>query len=111
MHKGSDPIIKGKYKVTTDTRVIPIVEHKHDVIQWAFNKLISIDTGDPDTPKEKIFRPIGYLWKMSAVSEINNIISIKNLIPIKITTVKSKGRKIITILWAFKSKTETCETQ
>ena len=31
-----EPIIKDKYKVTGDTRVIPIiVEHEEDEIQWA----------------------------------------------------------------------------
>ena len=39
------PITAEKYKVTGDTRVIPIAEHKEDETQWAFNVSFSMDTG------------------------------------------------------------------
>ena len=37
MAKETEPIIEVKYKVTGDTRVIPIIKHKEDEIQWSFN--------------------------------------------------------------------------
>ena len=40
-----DPVIEGNYKLTRDTWVIPIVEHKDDEIQWACSKSISTDAG------------------------------------------------------------------
>ena len=45
LQKMHEPVIEGKYKVTGDTRVIPIVEHKDDEIQWAFSTSISTDAG------------------------------------------------------------------
>ena len=58
--------------MTGDTRVIPIVKYKEDDIQWVCNASISTETGEPQTLNEKMSIPIGHLWKMSAVSEINN---------------------------------------
>ena len=40
-----DPVIEVNYKVTGDTRVIPIVEHADDEIQWAFSTSIYMDAG------------------------------------------------------------------
>ena len=34
MHKMQDPFIKANYKITGETRVIQILEHKYDEIQW-----------------------------------------------------------------------------
>ena len=45
MQKMHEPFIEGKYKVTGYTRVIPIVEHKDDEIQWACSTSISTDAG------------------------------------------------------------------
>ena len=57
------PVIEVNYKVTRDTRVIPIVEHKDDKIQWACSTSISMDAGEPETLKEAMTRPNGHLWK------------------------------------------------
>ena len=43
---------------------------------------------------------------MSAISEVNNILSRKAWIPTKISVVKSKGRKPVPVKWVFKSKEE-----
>ena len=43
--KMHDPVIEVNYKVTGDTRVIPIVEHADDEIQWAFSTSIYMDAG------------------------------------------------------------------
>ena len=40
-----DPVIEGSYKVTVDMRVIPIVKHEDDEIQWACSTSISTDDG------------------------------------------------------------------
>ena len=72
MPKMTEPIIEGRYKVTRGTRVIPIVvEHEEDEIQWVCNTSISNYSGEPDTLKESMTRPNGYLWKISAISEVN----------------------------------------
>ena len=49
LHK---PVIKGNYKVTGDTRVILIVEHEDDRIQWKCITSIYTDSGEPETLKE-----------------------------------------------------------
>ena len=51
-------------------------------------------------------RPNGNLWKMSAISEVNNFLSRKAWIPTKRIVVKSKGRKPVPVKWVFKSKEE-----
>ena len=67
-----EPLIKGKYEVTGETRVILIVmEHEEDEIKWACNTSISTDAGEPETPKEAMTRPNGNLWRMSAIYEVN----------------------------------------
>ena len=45
MPRMHDPVIKFKYKVTRGIRVIPIVEHEEDKIQWACSTSISMDSG------------------------------------------------------------------
>ena len=55
-----ESVVEGNYKVTGDTRVIPIVEHEDDEIQWAFSTSISTDSGEPETLKESITRPNGH---------------------------------------------------
>ena len=45
MPRMHDTFIKGEYKVTIDTRVIPIVEHEEDKIQWVLSTSISEDAG------------------------------------------------------------------
>ena len=58
MHK---PGIEGNYKVTGDTKVIPIAEHKYYEIRWACITSISTDAGEHETLKEAITRPNGDL--------------------------------------------------
>ena len=58
-----EPVIEGNYIVTGDTRVIPIMEHKDDEIQWACSTSIHTDAGEPETLKEAMTRPNGHLWK------------------------------------------------
>ena len=67
MHK---PVIEGNYKVTGDTRVIPMVKHEDDEIQWPCTTYISTDAREPDTFKEATTRPNGHLLKMPAISEV-----------------------------------------
>ena len=62
MLKINEPIIRGKYKVTRDTRVIIIaVENEENEIYWACNTPISTDAGEIDTLKEVIPIPKGQL--------------------------------------------------
>ena len=63
--------------MTGDIRVIPIVEHDEYNIQWMYDESISTDSGVSNTLKEEKSRPIRHLWKMSAISEINNFMSKK----------------------------------
>ena len=44
------------------------------------------------------------MWKVSAVSEIKENMSIKSCIPIKISKVKDKGMKPVPLKWVFNSK-------
>ena len=60
--------------MTGDTRVIPIMEHKDDEIQWECRTYISTDDRMPDTLKESMTSPNGHLWKMSAILEVKNSI-------------------------------------
>ena len=103
MQKVQDPVIKGNYKVTGDTRVIPIVEHKDDKIQWACSTSSSMDAGETETLKEAMTRLNGNLWKMSAISEVKNFLSRKAWIPTKRIVVKSKGIIPVPVKWEFKS--------
>ena len=52
-------------------------------------------------------RKILNLWKMSAVSEINNFLSRKAWIPIKRSKVKAKRSKPVPMKWVFDSKEDT----
>ena len=61
MQKMHDTVIEGNYKVTGDMRVIPIVDHKDDEIQWACSMSISTDAGEPEILKEAMARPNGNL--------------------------------------------------
>ena len=61
MQKMHDTVIEGNYKVTGDMRVIPIVDHKDDEIQWACSMSISTDAGEPEILKEAMTRPNGNL--------------------------------------------------
>ena len=51
-------------------------------------------------------RPNRHLWKISAISEVNNFLSRKEYILRKRSVVKDKGRKPVTVNWEFKSKEE-----
>ena len=75
MHNMHDPVIEGNFKLTGDTRVIPIVEHKDENIQLTCSTYISKGAGKPKTLKEAIMKPNGHLWKMSTISEVKNILS------------------------------------
>ena len=56
-----NPYTKGKYKVTGNTRVIPIaVEHEEDDIHWECNTSIYTGAGEPETLKESMTRPNGH---------------------------------------------------
>ena len=68
---------------------------------------IYTDAGEPKTLKEVMTRPNGHLWKVSAISEVNNFILIKAWILTKINAVKEKGRTPAPVKWAFKSKEYT----
>ena len=48
----------------------------------------------------------GHLWKISAISEVNNFMTIKAWVPIKRSKVKAKGKKPVPVKWLFKSKEE-----
>ena len=88
-----EPVIEGKYKVTGDTRAIPIVvEYEEDEIQWGGSTSTSMDAVEPDTLKEPMTKPSGNLWQMSEISEVKTFLSRKAWILIKIRTVKSKCR-------------------
>ena len=65
-----EPVFEGNYKVTGDTRVIPIMEHEYDKIKWALSTSIYTNNGEPKTLKEAMTRPNGHLWKISAISEV-----------------------------------------
>ena len=70
-------VIEVNYKITEDTRVIPIVEHKDEEMQWVCSTSIYLDFGEPETLKEAIRRPNGHVRKISAISEVNNFLSRK----------------------------------
>ena len=59
MQNMHDPVIKRNYKVTGDTRVIPIVDHKDNGIWWECSTSISTDAGEPETLKESMKRSNG----------------------------------------------------
>ena len=71
MQRIQETVIEENYKVTGDTRVITVVEHEDEQIQWARSTSISMDAEEPETLKEAMMTPNGNLWKMSAISEVN----------------------------------------
>ena len=62
MQKMHKPVIEENDKVMGDTRVIHIVEHKYDKIQWACSTSIYTYDGEPETLKEAMTSPNGHLW-------------------------------------------------
>ena len=84
-----EPVIEGNYKVTRDTRVIPLVEREEDEIQWVCSMSISTDAVEPETLKEDMTRPNVHLCKMSVICEVNNFLSRKSRIPTKRSVMKS----------------------
>ena len=75
MEKMHEPVIEDNYKVTGDTREIPIVEHEDDKIQWVCSTSISKDYGYPETLKEATTTPNGHSCKMSAIYEVDHFVS------------------------------------
>ena len=59
MHK---PFFEENHKVMGYNRVIPIVEHEDDKIQWACSTSIYTDAGEPETLKEAMTIPNVHLW-------------------------------------------------
>ena len=53
-----------------------------------------------------MMRPNGHLWKMSAILEVNDFLSVKSCIPKKRSIITSKGRNPIPVKRVFKSKEE-----
>ena len=67
---------------------------------------IYTDYVEPETLKEAMMRPNINLFKMSAISEVENFLSRKACILTKISVVKYKSRNPVPIKWVFKSKEE-----
>ena len=59
---------------------------------------------DPGTLTEAMTRPNVHLWEMSRISEVNNFLSRKAWVLMKISVVKYKGRNSVPVKWIFKSK-------
>ena len=53
-----------------------------------------------------MMRPNGHLWKMSAISEMNNFLTCKASILTKRSAVETRGRNTVPVKWVFKSKEE-----
>ena len=87
MHKS---LIEDNYKVTEDTRVNPIVEHRDDEIQWACSTFIYTDAGYHETLQEAMTSPNEHLWKISAIYEANTFLSRKAWIQTKRISVEDK---------------------
>ena len=103
-----EPIIECKYKVIGDTRVIPIVvEHEEDKIKLSCNTSISMNEGEPETLKEAMSIPNQYLLKISDIYEVNNFLSRKACIPIKISKANTKDIKPVPVKWVFNSKEDS----
>ena len=83
------------------------VEYKHNQIHWVCNTSISTDTGEPYILKEAMAIPNRHLWKMPAISEVNNFLSRKAWITIKRIKVKAKDINPVPVKWVFKSKKDT----
>ena len=100
----NESVIKGKYKATEYTIFITIVEHKEDEIQWTCSMPNSTDSREPETLKEAMTRPNGYLWKMSSISEVHIFLLRKACIPKKRIVLKEKIINTIPAKWVFKIK-------
>ena len=104
MTKIHKPDINGNYKLTGDTRVILIVEKKDEEIQWKDSTSIYMNDGDPETLTEAMTRPNVHLWEMLRISEVNNFLSRKAEVLMKISVGQYKGRNSVPVKWIFKSK-------
>ena len=82
------------------------MDNKDDDIQWVCNTSISAYTGEPETLKEAMPRPNGYLRNISAISEVKTFLSRKAWILRKRSVLKAKVRKPVPVNWLFKSKKE-----
>ena len=51
-------------------------------------------------------RPTVHSWKISAIYEVNNFLTRKSWIPIKMSKVKAKDRNPVPLKWEFSSKEE-----
>ena len=60
-----------------------------------------MDIGEPDNLKEAMKRPNIHLWKMSDISEVQNFLSRKTGITIKIIILKAQGRNPVPIKWVL----------
>ena len=60
-----------------DTRVIRIVEHKDDNIQWTCGTSIYTYAGEPENLKEAMTIENGHLWEMSAILDVKMFLSRK----------------------------------
>ena len=63
-----------------------------------------MDAVEPETLKEAMTRPNRHFWKMSAISEVKNLLSRNTLIPINRSKVKPKGMNLLPVKWVYKSK-------
>ena len=88
-----NPVIDGNYKVTRDTGVIPIVEHKDYEIHWSCSTSVYADAGEPETLKEAMTRSNRNLCKISDISEVYIFLSRKAWIPKKEAFVKGLRKK------------------
>ena len=82
-----------------DNRVISIVEHEDEEIQWACTMSLYTDAGEPETLTEAMTRPNGHLWKMSAISEVRNFLSRKACILTKRSAVKPNSESLYMSSW------------
>ena len=92
-----EPVIEGSYKVTVDTRFVPIVKQEDDKIHRACSTSTSMGAGEPETLKEVMTMPNGHLWGVSAIYEVGSVLSRKSWIPKNISVVKVKGRKTVPV--------------
>ena len=78
----------------------------HFVLECAYNTAVTSDEGEPRTFKEMLKCKNSALWKLSAIAEVNNFLYRKAWTPVKLSTVKEMGRKVIGVKWVFKIKSE-----
>ena len=65
---------------------------------------IYTNKGEPENLKEAMSRPNRHLWKISAISEVNNFLSRKTWVTINILKLKAKGSNPLPAKWKSKSK-------